>query len=199
MAPIREAQKHVDPTDPDQQHCKEVFCLSILDIIAVQLSKRAERAFLSRYNSRTVHAFIKSDAVQTVTGEDKVVLDRCGTAQHFRYSATLPVPRAIALDRCGTVPRHTSGTAPHFRFRVTLPVTRLTSGTAPHFRYRATLLVSRHTSGTAPLPVLRHISGTAPHLQYRATHPVPRHTFGTVPGHTSDTAPHCRYHGASRE
>jgi hypothetical protein len=95
----------------------------------VQLSKRAERAFLSRYNSRTVHAFIKSDAVQTVTGEDKVVLDRCGTVPHFRYRATLPVPR------------HTSGTASHFRYRASLPVPRYTAGTAPHFRYRATLPV----------------------------------------------------------
>ncbi len=121
---------------------------------AFQLSKRAERAFLSRYNSRTVHAFIKSDAVQAVTGEDKVVLDRCGSAQ------TLPVPR------------HTSGTAPHFRYRATLPVAHHTPGTAPHFRYRDTLSVLRHTSGTTPhfryratLPVLRHTSGTAPHFR----------------------------------
>jgi hypothetical protein len=141
---IQEAQKHVDPSDPDPQHCKEIFCLSKLDNIVVQLSKRAERAFLSRYNSRTVHAFIKSDAVQTVTGEDKVVLDRCGSTPH-------------------PVPCHTSGTAPRFRYRATLPVPRCTSGTAPHFRYCARLAVPRHTSDTAPhflyratLPVPRH-------------------------------------------
>ncbi len=93
-----------------------------LDTLAVQLSKRAERAFLSRYNSRTVHAFIKSDAVQTVTGEDKVVLDRCGSASHFRYRAALPVPR------------HTTDTAPHCRYRAALLVQRHTSSIAPHFR-----------------------------------------------------------------
>lgn len=40
------------------------------------LSKRAERAFLSRYDSRTIFGFLQSDAVENVQGEDLTLLKR---------------------------------------------------------------------------------------------------------------------------
>eukprot|EP00088_Acartia_fossae_P028036 TRINITY_DN2880_c0_g1_i2.p1 TRINITY_DN2880_c0_g1~~TRINITY_DN2880_c0_g1_i2.p1 ORF type:complete len:779 (-),score=169.37 TRINITY_DN2880_c0_g1_i2:109-2445(-) len=40
------------------------------------LSKRADRAFLSRYDSKTIFEFIMSDEVSNVSGEDAVLLDR---------------------------------------------------------------------------------------------------------------------------
>ena len=37
-----------------------------------QLTRRAERALLTRYDSKIIHQFITSDAVQAVEGEDQV-------------------------------------------------------------------------------------------------------------------------------
>ena len=40
------------------------------------LERRAERAILTRYDSRTIHEFVTGDKVATVDGEDKRVLER---------------------------------------------------------------------------------------------------------------------------
>jgi len=40
------------------------------------LSKRAERAFLSRYDSRTIFDFISSDSIENVSGEHETLLNR---------------------------------------------------------------------------------------------------------------------------
>jgi len=40
------------------------------------LNKRAERAFLSRYDSKTIFEFLSSDKVNNVSGEEKTLLDR---------------------------------------------------------------------------------------------------------------------------
>jgi len=40
------------------------------------LERRAERAILTRYDSRTIHEFVTGDMVATVDGEDKRVLER---------------------------------------------------------------------------------------------------------------------------
>ena len=37
-----------------------------------QLTRRAERALLTRYDSKSVHQFITSDSVKAVEGEDQV-------------------------------------------------------------------------------------------------------------------------------
>jgi len=42
----------------------------------MQLEKRAERAFLTRYDSRAIHEFVTGDWVSNVEGEDKRVLER---------------------------------------------------------------------------------------------------------------------------
>jgi len=54
-----------------------------------QLERRAERAFLTRYDSRTIHEFVTGDSVATTEGEDKRVLERFVTEyKHQGYELT---------------------------------------------------------------------------------------------------------------
>jgi len=54
-----------------------------------QLERRAERAFLTRYDSRTIHEFVTGDSVATMEGEDKRVLERFVTEyKHQGYELT---------------------------------------------------------------------------------------------------------------
>ena len=41
-----------------------------------QLTRRAERALLTRYDSRSIYQFITSDSVKAAEAEDQVILDR---------------------------------------------------------------------------------------------------------------------------
>jgi len=45
----------------------------------VQLEKRTERAFLTRYDSRTIHDFVTSENINVIDDEDKTLLERFKT------------------------------------------------------------------------------------------------------------------------
>jgi len=62
-----------------------------------QLNKRAERAFLTRYDSRTIHGFVTGETVGDVVGEDKRVLERFVTEyKHQGYE--LPEKKYLELN-----------------------------------------------------------------------------------------------------
>jgi len=80
-------------------------CVSLLNITTdkldmdrfLQLEKRAERALLTRYDSRTIHGFISGDWVGTVRGEDKIVLDRFIT-EYRNQGYELPEKKYLELN-----------------------------------------------------------------------------------------------------
>ena len=63
----------------------------------VTLEKRAERAFLTRYDSRTIHDFVTGDWVGTVEGEDKRVLERYVT-EYRNQGFELPEKKYLELN-----------------------------------------------------------------------------------------------------
>lgn len=82
----------------EKLECEYLFSLvSLLEIVTdkldmdrfKQLTRRAERALLTKYDSRTVHDFITGDWVKTVQAEDKTLLDRFVTEyKHQGYELT---------------------------------------------------------------------------------------------------------------
>jgi len=63
----------------------------------MQLEKRAERALLTRYDSRTIHGFVTGDWVGTVGGEDRRVLDRFVT-EYKNQGYELPEKKYLELN-----------------------------------------------------------------------------------------------------
>ena len=61
-----------------------------------QLTRRAERALMTRYDSRSIHDFIISDSVKTVEGDDKVILDRY-TVEYRHAGYELPEKKYMEL------------------------------------------------------------------------------------------------------
>eukprot|EP00092_Neocalanus_flemingeri_P019582 GFUD01021214.1.p1 GENE.GFUD01021214.1~~GFUD01021214.1.p1 ORF type:complete len:771 (+),score=230.50 GFUD01021214.1:151-2463(+) len=61
------------------------------------LERRAERAFLTRYDSRTIHGFVTGDSVDAVGGEDKTVLDRFVT-EYRNQGYELPEKKYLELN-----------------------------------------------------------------------------------------------------
>jgi len=63
----------------------------------IQLEKRAERALLTRYDSRTIHEFVTGESVSTVSGEDQRILERFVTEyKHQGYE--LPEKKYLELN-----------------------------------------------------------------------------------------------------
>ena len=61
-----------------------------------QLTRRAERALMTRYDSRSIHDFIISDSVKTAEGDDKVILDRY-TVEYKHAGYELPEKKYMEL------------------------------------------------------------------------------------------------------
>ena len=84
--------------EKEKLECEYMFSLvCLLEIVTdkldmdrfKQLTRRAERALLTKYDSRTVHQFVTSDWVKTVGGEDKTLLERFVTEyKHQGYELT---------------------------------------------------------------------------------------------------------------
>ena len=91
-------EKILSGLEREKLECEYLFSLvSLLQIVTdkldmdrfKQLTRRAERALLTKYDSRTVHNFITGDWIKTVQGEDKTLLERFVTEyKHQGYELT---------------------------------------------------------------------------------------------------------------
>jgi oligopeptidase A len=80
------------------------------------LNKRAERAFLTRYDSRPIYDLISSDAVSSVQGEDKILLNRY-QLEYKNQGYELPEKKYLELN--ANWMKRLSEAQRDFRFKIT--------------------------------------------------------------------------------
>jgi len=85
------------------------------------LSKRAERAFLTRYDSRTIYDFINSDKVKNVTGEEKTLLNRY-QLEYKNQGYELPEKKYLELN--ANWMKRLSEAQRDYRFRIATATSR---------------------------------------------------------------------------